>query len=325
MNSYIIEDKKSLDDFITGQNPWSGQFLQSWIWGEFQKSLGRPIRRLGINNEENQLSAATLLISQPLPFGCNYLYSPKGPIIAEESLAEKLSDEVSQIANQEKSLFWRTEPLVIKSENHQLKKTKEIQPSQTILLDLAKPEDRLLAEMHPKTRYNIGLAQKKGIKVFQTEDKKYLEDFCRLIKETSGRDRFNPHPAGYYAKMMEALSGQILKLFIAQYQDKILVINFVVHFGKVVTYLHGASSNFDRNLMTPYLAQWETIRWAKNNGFELYDFWGVAPADQPNHPWQGLSRFKRGFGGQAISYPGAYDLIFRRNWYKLYNIVRTLR
>jgi lipid II:glycine glycyltransferase (peptidoglycan interpeptide bridge formation enzyme) len=101
--------------------------------------------------------------------------------------------------------------------------------------------------------------------------------------------------------------------------------NIVSHFGKRVTYVHGASGNRGRNLMAPFLLQWSAILEAKRVGATEYDFWGIADSEDPTHPWAGITRFKRGFGGSMVQYIGAYDIIYKPTWYKIYRAYKTLR
>lgn len=276
-------------------------FLQSNEWAEFQKKLGRQIWRL-----DN-----TLAIKYPLPFGQSYLYCPAGPVGDVEKLKE--------LAKREKVVFLRVEPRTGKIDLTNFIETTPVQPKQTLILDLSKSEKELLNSFHPKTRYNIRLAEKKGVKV---EIKKDATVFWRLIEQTAKRDNFSSHSKDYYSKLIES---DFVKIFAAEYQGKILAANLVVFFGDTATYLHGASADEDRNLMAPHLLQWSAIKEAKKSGCDYYDFWGVAPTNQPDHSWAGITRFKEGFGGQRIDYAGTWDLPIKRGWYMLYGTIKRMR
>jgi lipid II:glycine glycyltransferase (peptidoglycan interpeptide bridge formation enzyme) len=127
---------------------------------------------------------------------------------------------------------------------------------------------------------------------------------------------------------MYRILGQsgFLKMFLAEYQGKIIAANLIILFGDCVTYVHGASGDEYREVMAPHLLQWRQIQAAKKLGFKYYDFWGVAPtgADE-KHPWQGITRFKRGFAGSEFNYLGARDLILDTFWYRIYKTVQRLR
>lgn len=303
------------------QSPY-GSFLQSWEWGDFQESLGRKIWRIAAG-ENNEFVACGLFLKHRLPFGFNYLYSPHGPIISETSGVDPrdifrfLAEEIKEIARREKSIFWRMDPAMPDSEEERkefeklglIKPSKEIQTKETLILDIAKSEEELLVDMKPKTRYNIKLTHKKGVRFFYSKENQYFEIFWRLAQETVKRDKFRPHPKEYYRKMLEL---PFVELFLAEYQDNIIAANIMIFFGKRATYLHGASSDEYRNVMAPYLLQWEGIREAKKRGMSEYDFWGIGAK------WPGFTRFKKGFGGKEVEYMGAYDMVYKPFQYRLY-------
>ena len=285
----------------------NNSFLQSSIWAEFQKSLGRKIWQIDSIN----------IIKHNLPFGKSYLYSPR---CEGKFLSELFFKKIKEIAKQENAIFLKIEPLEelraspLELEKFGFRKSNNIQPQKTLILDITKSEQELLNQMHYKTRYNIGLAKKKEILI--KKDKSKFEDFWRLIEETKKRDGFRPHPKEYYRKMLE-IPG--IELFVAEFKNKIIAANIVVFCGKTVTYLHGASDYKYRNLMAPHLLQWEQILEAKKRGCLEYDFWGI-----DEKKWPGVTRFKKGFGGREIVYPGAYDLVFQPIWYKIYKNIRLL-
>jgi len=326
-------------DEAVGHRPPS-PFSQSWSWAEFQKRAGRQC--FFIKNSAGQ----ALLIKHPLPMGQSYLYAPRGPILdfwQEESFFSFLKD-VRDLAAKEKSIFWRFDPPILSnflSESEKkfvtklsvqrirqldggvglpIKKVADIQPPKTIILDLFASEEEMLSKMHYKTRYNIRLAERHQIKIREGSAAE-IEHFIRLITKTSERDSFRPHPANYYRQMLNSPSPSAsdfyLKLLLAEYQDKILVANLVAFFGDTVTYLHGASADEYKSLMAPHLLQWETIKMAKARGYHYYDFWGI-----DEKKWPGVTRFKRGFAGQEVEYPGTFDFVFNKFWYQLYLIAK---
>jgi lipid II:glycine glycyltransferase (peptidoglycan interpeptide bridge formation enzyme) len=211
--------------------------------------------------------------------------------------------------------------------NADLRATRFIQPQDTLYLDLSLPEDKLAEALHPKTRYNIRLAERKGVGVRQDGAVNDFDDFWKLMEMTAKRDTFQHHRRAYYREMYRIL-GQtgFLKMFLAEYQGKVIAANLVVLFGDCATYVHGASGDDNREVMAPHLLQWRQIIEAKKSGFKYYDFWGIAPtgADE-KHPWQGLTRFKSGFSGRQFNYLGAYDLILDTFWYRIYKTVQRLR
>jgi lipid II:glycine glycyltransferase (peptidoglycan interpeptide bridge formation enzyme) len=178
--------------------------------------------------------------------------------------------------------------------------------------------------MKPKTRYNIRLAERKGVKVRISED---AEALYSLLTKTAGRDKgYTPHPEDYYQKMLATLGPKdLVKIFVAEYQGQPLAAVLVSFFGEVAIYLHGGFDESQRNLMAPYLCQWEAIKYAKLKNCHYYDFWGVAETDDPKDGWAGITRFKDGFGGEKIVLPGSYDLILNSFWYHIFSMVAKIK
>jgi lipid II:glycine glycyltransferase (peptidoglycan interpeptide bridge formation enzyme) len=319
MQFSLIDNQEDYRGLVGEIKP--SQFLQSWQWGEFQKKLGREVQRIKISRE-NDLAAVGQAIIHDLPFGLRYIYLPRGPVISP--LAANHDDEFVSIFEKElikldkKAIFVRTESIDFDFSRPGWRKTKEVQPEHTLILGLDMGEDNLLAAMHQKTRYNIRLAAKRGVSVRQMAEGEF-DKFWNLISVTTERDKFRPHPKSYYRKMLESL-GDMAQVWFAEYKGKVLAANLMIFYGDTAVYLHGASSNEYRNVMAPYLLHWEMIKKAKADGFEHYDFWGIAPPDQPNHPWAGITRFKKGFGGIEVSYPGTFDLPLNKFWYTLYRL-----
>ncbi|MFW5812280.1 MAG: lipid II:glycine glycyltransferase FemX [Alkalispirochaetaceae bacterium] len=196
----------------------------------------------------------------------------------------------------------------------------DVQPPDTVVLSLDPSEEELLSNMKQKTRYNIGLAAKRGVEVRIEEPGVALEAWYELYRETAERDRIAIHRFDYYRSLFD-LAGESrpeLLLYHAYHQQQLLAGIVVARFGPAAYYLYGASSNEKRNLMPAYALQWQAIRDAKEAGCRSYDFFGIPPAEDPDHPMYGLYRFKVGFGGQILRRPGAWDLPLKRVSYALF-------
>ena len=281
-------------------------FLQSKDWAGFQESLGRKTWR--IDN--------ILVIKHGLSLNKNYLYSPH---CEGKFLSKSILEKIREIAEKENSIFFKAEPLDFardksKFKKFGFKKSTSIQFQKTLILDITKLDQELLKQMYQKTRYNIKLAEKKGIKI--KKDKKYFEDFWRLLKDTAKKGGFYTHLKKHYKKLLEVPG---IGLFTAEFKGKIIATNIVMFYKKKAIYLHGASDYQYRNLMAPHLLQWYQILEAKKRGCEKYDFWGI-----DEKKWPGLTKFKKGFNGKEIKYPGAYDLVFQLIWYRIYKIARKI-
>lgn len=329
------ELKEHWDSFIES-NSADGGLLQSWLWGDFQKSLDNKVFRLGVINGDGQLQAAATVVKYELPLEYNYLYCPRGPIINALKIQDlnSLFAEIKKIAKEEKSFLIRVDPpWVLGNENRLIevgfrKGENEIQPKCSFVVDITKSEEELLNSMKQKTRYNIGLAQRKEVKVRISSEVADIEAFWQLVKQTSERDSFHPHPKEHYKKMFEIFSPNgTIKLFLAEYDGKIIAANMVSFFGQVCTYLHGASANMYRETMAPYLLQWEAIIEAKKLGFKYYDFGGVNGQTFFNEKWKGITRFKSGFDSniKPREHIGVFELVLNPVVYSVYKFVKQIR
>lgn len=332
-------NQQELDNFVSSQE--HSQFLQSYSWSEFQKSLNREIWHYGVfsakggpaSGGNNTLIASASFVNMKIGFYKSYLYCPRGPIISKnlnlneknevlELLLSKARDITIQTKKAEE-IFFRFEinehlP-ILKSAKTQI--TKSIQPANTLILNLEPTTEELLNSFHSKTRYNIKLAEKHQVKI-EKLNKTLFDDCWNLFLKTGERDEFGLHPKNYYQKMLDLKE---VELWVARNdQNVIIVANLMVFYGDTVTYLHGASAYEHRQIMAPHLLQWTLIQEARRRGFKYYDFHGVAPENEPNHPLSGVTRFKKGFGGEVVNYPGTYDFIYQSGSYKLYQILRKL-
>lgn len=212
------------------------------------------------------------------------------------------------------------------SEKLAIVKTKtDIQPPDTTLIDLTKSEDELLSAMRSKWRYNIRLAQKKGVVVrayraegdkadnpsLDSDASRALDIFYELYKTTASRDGIAIHAKKYYEDLF-ALSAAhkdapLITVYIASHEGENLASIITLFSKSEAVYLYGASSNVKRNLMPAYLLQWTAICDAKSYGSAVYDFYGMPPSDDKNHPMYGLYLFKTGFGGRIVHRPGSLD------------------
>jgi len=321
MSIVIIDDelRSHWESFIK-TNAVDGGLLQSWDWGEFQRTLDNKIFRLGVIDEAGQLQAAASLIKYELPFEYNYLYSPRGPVINVLKIddLDSLFNEMKKIAREEKSFMLRVDPAWTIGNEKRLfdcgfrKAQYEIQPKCSLVIDITKTPQDLQAGLKSKTSYNIGLAKRAGVKVKISQEVSDIESFWQLTKETAKRDGFSPHPKEHYKKMFELFSPDgTLCLFLAEYDNKIIAANLVSFYGNTCTYLHGASSHLYRQVMAPYLLQWQAILESKRLGYIWYDFGGVNGPSFFNKKWLGISRFKSGFSPQTVAAPGLVRLFSR--------------
>ncbi len=198
----------------------------------------------------------------------------------------------------------------------------DVQPPDTQVLDISKDSDQLLREMRSKTRYNIRLARKKGVRVTDARFDR-LDEWYRMYTETARRNGISLHSYENFKKLLEVeakedLPNTDIHLLIAEKDHTPLAGMLLALHGKTATYLYGASHSEQRNLMPTYRLQWEAIRLAQHNRCTYYDLFGIPPADQPGHPMYGLYRFKTGFGGYSFHRQGCWDYPIDRKAYLQY-------
>ncbi len=303
----------------------SSHLLQTWEWGELKSKFGwRPLR-VSIA----RVGAQILLRRVPL---LGYIaYIPKGPVgdvINPESM-DTFFTKLQPMMEEERAIFLKIEPDTqeFRLPRGFMPSSQTIQPRQTIIIDLTPLPDEILARMKSKTRYNIGLAERKGITEREGEAKD-LAGFYKLMQVTAQRDDFGVHSHTYYETAYELFAAQnLVHLPLAYYEGKLLAGVMVFAWGRRAYYLYGASSDEHRNLMPNYLVQWRAMEWARNRGCTSYDLWGIpdipisqleAELTDPQTDLGGVYRFKRGFGGNVVLYAGAYDCVYSQFGYWLY-------
>jgi lipid II:glycine glycyltransferase (peptidoglycan interpeptide bridge formation enzyme) len=300
-------------------------FLGTPEWLEFQRSLGRK----GWRFDDGKFSAN--ILRHDMPLRKNYLYVPHGPFIEMANILTGFRNEVREfhtylrgLAKANGSVFIKFEPMndavpeLLHAGGMKFRYARKmLQPKRTVILDLQKGEDQLMAEMHHKTRYNIKLAQSHGIDVRDSDD---AEAFWKLLRKTTQRDKFQSHEKEYYKKLLDLKEPLKTDLVLAYYKDKPVAGAIVLINGDTGYYLHGASDNEFRQFMAPHLLHWSIIKYLKEHGIKNYDLWGVDSVR-----WPGVTRFKHGFGGRPVEYPGSFDIPLRRFWYWLYSLRQKVK
>jgi len=326
MEIRVIEDQKLWESGLASIDG-EVDFISSWGWGNFQKTYGSRVVRWGFF-DGNACLGVIYGIEQSVPFLGKFVYFP-------HCSARCLPQEFILYLKKIGYFMIRVEPTgrFACPVGEVCLPTKNRQPRQSLIFSLLGDEAELLARMHEKTRYNIRLAARKGVSVKESRD---IDVFFALNEITTKRDGFKSHDKKYYEMM---LANPQVKLFVAEFQGKPLAMAIGIIFGKTFVYLHGASSDQERNLMAPYLLQWEMMRYARTQGCINYDFWGVAPqfaaetagalcfhnfCYDTHHSWAGVTRFKAGFGGNYVEYPEAFEIVLRSFRYKLFSVLKKV-
>ncbi len=297
--------------------------IQSWEWGEFRKSLGIPVLRYGLY-KNNRLTKAFQLTLHKIPFTNQYVgYLPKGP-----EPDKKLAEALKKIGKEQSCAFIKVEPDIELSEIDKsfIKSLKPLFTKYNFVVDLTKSEEELLKNMHPKTRYNIKIAQKHRVKVEEKSDDSAFEIYSKLYFETTKRQGYHGHNKNYHRKVWETLKAAgMARLLIAFYHNEPLTAWMLLNFGDTLYYPYGGSSKAHSEVMANNLVSWETIKLGKKLGLKKFDMWGaLGPNASPQDSWFGFHKFKQGYGGELVTYIGTYDLIFNWPVYLLFNIVEKL-
>ncbi len=300
--------------------------LQTTAWGELKSAFGWQPARMVAGQ-----SGAQLLFRRLLP-GLTLAYLPKGPLGADW---ESLWPEVDRLCRRRRAIFLKVETDLWQeqADSHWEGQPAPgfrlsphgVQPRRTLVVDLRGAEDQILGRMKQKTRYNIRLAQKKGISICQSQD---VRTFHQMMQATGVRDSFGVHTLAYYQRAYDlfAPGGQCALLF-AAFDGQPLAGLMVFAQGPRAWYFYGASTEAERNRMPTYLLQWEAMRWARAKGCSSYDLWGVPDVDEAvleaefsnraDGLW-GVYRFKRGFGGELKQASAPWDRVYHRPLYAFY-------
>lgn len=325
-------------DKFVAQNPDGGHILQSYEWSKFKKSVGWEPNFLVY--EQPGFLLYFCLAVKPASFLGNIYYCAKGPGLFknyttnDESRAH-LRDFITEIKIfverlDNKAILVKIEPELLEGEidfaDLRLHKSRaDLQQKATILVDISPSEEEILASFKQKTRYNIRLAERKGVVIEQREMSDANVDIMYdLIVATQARAGFSLRRKDYFAGYWQALAKTGLgQLFLATHEGEVLAGVYATRYAGKAYYKDGGSFPIKRNLMAPYLIQWEVMRWAKEMGATSYDLIGSPPKDQldnPSHPQAGLYQFKRGFNEEVTEFAGCWDIPI---YPKKYNIFKS--
>jgi len=323
-------------EIYIAQNPHA-HVLQTRAWGELKTSFGWEAVRVFVDTVNGPAGAQILF--RKLPFGYSLAYIPKGPVLLYKPLDQKASawssqgelwEEIDRVCREKKAVLLKVEPDLLDAQAAARPpgfraSPHAIQPPRTILVDLAVSEAEIQGRMKQKTRYNIRLAQKKGVKVFASTD---VDQFYQMLRATGERNQFAVHTPAYYRRALELFSpDQGCQLLLAEFEGEILAGLMVFAHGERSWYFYGASSERRREAMPVYLLQWEAMRWARVRGCLVYDLWGVPDEEEATLESQferrsdglwGVYRFKRGFGGTLVRSAGPWDRVYQPGLYQVY-------
>ena len=301
-----------------------GNFAQSYLWGK-QKPMWQW-DAIAVRGEDGKIKGSLAVMTRKVPgIGRTLMYGCRGPVcdLDDRETFSQLLDGAKALAKKYKSYVIKIDPDVPSSNaafssilqsfpfraKEGGKNFEAIQPRYVFRLNVeGKTEEELLANFHQKWRYNIRLAERKGVTV-RICGKEMVPAFSDLMLTTGVRDGFVTRKPEYFAAMLDNL-GEHARLYMAfDPNDTPIAGTLAIHYGDKVWYLYGASSNEHRNLMPNYLLQWRMIQWAVETNCRIYDFRGVSGDVSEDNPLYGLFRFKQGFGGDFTEFVGEMDLV----------------
>ena len=329
-------DRDRWNDFVRASTYPS--VMQSWEWGELKAATGWTPLVVALE-DDGALRAGALVLERPLPhLRRGLLYAPRGPVLDWSTLICSRADrrdprwavawcgggKIDPGVPAERRM-WRSAggpglPLC------GLDDPDRAQPRYVMKTDL-RPGRGAAGEFHSKWRYNIRLAERKGVTV-REGTRADLPEFYRVLQITAERDRFRVRGLDYYERLYDLLApAGMAKLFVAEVEGQVVSGAILFRMGREAVYVYGASDNEHRNLMPNHLLQWTMMRWARAQGCEVYDFRGVSREvdGEPMGELGGLNRFKRGFAAQYMEYIGEYDLVLSPFWYRAMSVARRLR
>ncbi len=342
----LVQDASRWNAIVAGLP--QAHILQTWQWGQVKARLGWRMLPYTWCSRRGEVCAAAMVLQRKIPspdFSArlSLFYVPRGPILDWDNLELRacVLDDLQTLARRQAAIFIKIDPEVCLGmgvpgtpeavddplgaglpaslkERGWLFSDEQVQFRNTVLIDLALPEETLLSRMKQKTRYNIHLAERKGVTVRAAG----LSDLSMLFKmyaETSIRDGFVIRDQTYYEYSWGLmLQGQMADILVAEVERQAVAAVVVFRFAGKAWYLNGMSRDLHRDKMPNYLLQWEAMRRAKAAGCRVYDLWGAPDHFDETDPLWGVFRFKEGLGGVVLRTPGAWDYPVRPWFYRLY-------
>jgi lipid II:glycine glycyltransferase (peptidoglycan interpeptide bridge formation enzyme) len=312
--------------------------IQTWEWGEFQASQGHKIYRLGIFDQNQMVSGYTLSFHRLPKFDYSIGTILRGPAIDDDMLKN-----INKIGQMEKAIFIKLEPDVFHQIIHPEGEVTPIFPLPAFpnlvsspkvafypfsyVVNLDQSLENILASLHSKTRYNIGLARRHGVEVKEMTTDDGFEIYLRLLFDTTKRQGFFLHSPKYHRDQWSILKKtNIPHILIAFYQGQPLAAFMLFAYKDRLFYPYGASLDLHREVMAPTLLMWEAIEKGHKLGLKTFDMWGcLGPNAKEGENGYGFHRFKQGFGGDLAQFVGTYDYIVNHQFYGLYNLVDKYR
>jgi len=299
------QNEKEWDKFLIKEN---GSFTQSIDWGNFKKK-NQKVKRLEAR-ESGSLVGVCQFLEEKNPFG-EYFYIPYGPVGKTKKARNRLFKEVAEIGKKEGKTFVKSEPTKKvrpgRPSNHRL------QPEKTLVKDISEEPEEILSGFEENTRYSVRYSKRKGVEIQKNQDEEGLQRFFQLLKKTEERQGFDSFSKEYFKNLLSEIDSD---LFLAISEEgKVVASTIFGYFGKTATSLHSAFDYKKRKLRATSLIRFEAIKESKKQGCTEFDAWGIDEEKMP-----GVTKFKKGFGGEEVRYPEARDIPLKHTKYKGYSL-----
>jgi len=286
--------------------------LQTSAWAEFRRSWGNEILE----------TKWGILTVHSLPFtSYRIAIFEKGPTPTKEMLVglKKIASENNIVFIKLESNCLKSEKLIELVKSEGAVEGKRLFTPTTFQIDLTPNEEDLMKSFTGKTRYNIRLAERKGVKVCEDNSDKAFQKYLDLTRETTQRQGFYAHTEKYHRLMWNILKkAGIAHLFRATYQGEIITTWILFSWRDFLYYPYGASTEKHKEVMANNLMMWESIKFGKKLGLTTFDLWG-------REEGKGFTKFKEGYNPKVVEFLGTWDLVINKPIYKIYRITETLR
>ena len=305
-------------------------FLQSPVWQKTNELIGHKVLVEKLDDQHE-----TYMIIKSAKRG-RYLEIPGGPVLnwdKPEELAPAIL-KMQSIAKKHRCAFVRIRPQILDTpKNRELLRSlggklapMHLAAEHTVILDLTQSEEQLLAKMRRQTRYEVRRAMKLGITVEASDSEDYFKDFHLAQKATAARQHFVPPDMRTLLAEHEAFKSNA-KIYVARTKDGSFPIAYglILIDGEEASYYEAASTDLNRKLPGAYALQWQVIKDLKKAGIKRYNLWGIAPSNQPQHRYAGVTTFKTGFGGEIVAYIPAHDFVVSKLKYAPDYLIETIR
>ena len=344
-NAPTIEIKEAIEatTFDPSKFYSSTPFTQAFFYGEWQKSIGRKVWRFLILRD-HEVVGTFQVIKYSLIFDKNYLYIPYGPVLnckPDTSLLEAVKIFLKNLSRKENAVFTRTDFTVAENafSDELFKKiftsaprytyhSAQFQPRLELYIDLKKSLEDIYNNFHKNTRYSIRVAEKNNvsIQIIERNFTEHFDTFYSILKETAGRDVFGLHSKEYYENIFKQCDIDLNAILVlSSFEEKVLSVNLIILYGDTAMFIFGGTKSERRDVMPAYTAMWSAIQFLKERGYNWYNLGGVIGEKDLHKSWQGLSAFKKRFGGTIVQHADFYDIVASPFWYFIYNLYKKFR